>query len=312
MRLLLHESGLFSNIEDGKAEELVLPEINAYRDELSYFIQCLHDGVKPEPGLAEGRLAVRAGLASYEAFAAAGLTDIHTRLGGPDDRISTTVPWRRQLRDSSNYLRGFAPVLRDLGVRLAIENHGDLTTFELVRLVEEVGADVLGICFDTGNLFFLYAEDPVSATRRVAPYVRMTHAKDAIVFFDPGGLARQIRPAGSGCCPWDVMLPILAGHNPNLNLSIEDHREFPGMPDAPAARPIPVCDEAWWRLAPDAHPYEVAWLMRSAEEARGKMESGDMPPPSAYAGPWLEKGVQRVRMATDHLRGVVKTFNLYG
>ena len=63
------------------------------------------------------------------------------------------------------------------GVVLALENHIDFTSTEIVRIIEEVGSENLKVNFDTGNCLRLF-EDPVSAAARVAPYTISTHTKD--------------------------------------------------------------------------------------------------------------------------------------
>ena len=99
------------------------------------------------------------------------------------DRFRTDVDWQDQLAITAKFIVRLAPCLRDLGCRLNIETHEEITSFEVVRLVEGAGADVAGITFDTGNVL-ARGEDPVAAARRVAPYVHSTHIKDAILFFD--------------------------------------------------------------------------------------------------------------------------------
>ena len=64
---------------------------------------------------------------------------------------------------------------RSLGLELALENHGDLRTAELLELVERV--EGLRVCFDTANALRV-GDDPVAAARAVASHVRMVHLKD--------------------------------------------------------------------------------------------------------------------------------------
>ncbi len=63
------------------------------------------------------------------------------------------------------------------GVTLALENHIDFTSQEVVRIIEAVGSDHLKVNFDTGNTIRLF-EDPVEAATRLAPYTVSTHTKD--------------------------------------------------------------------------------------------------------------------------------------
>src|SRR5262249_51746020 len=64
-----------------------------------------------------------------------------TFLEPASDRISRLVPILRSVADEAS----------SMGLTLAVENHADFTMVDLVRLVEAVGGERLGICFDTGN-----------------------------------------------------------------------------------------------------------------------------------------------------------------
>jgi sugar phosphate isomerase/epimerase len=63
------------------------------------------------------------------------------------------------------------------GVTLAIENHIDYTSAEIVEILDRVGSKALRVNFDTGNTLRMM-EDPVAAARRLAPYTVATHTKD--------------------------------------------------------------------------------------------------------------------------------------
>ena len=74
---------------------------------------------------------------------------------------------------------------RDHDLRLALENHGDLTAEQIEQLLEEVGDD-LRVCFDTANALRV-GDDVASAARRLAPAIEILHLKDcAGVWDDPG------------------------------------------------------------------------------------------------------------------------------
>lgn len=84
------------------------------------------------------------------------------------DRFRTDVTWDEQLRSTGAFLERLRPVALDLGVHVNLETHEEITTFELVRLVEAAGPDAFGIVFDTANVL-LRIEHPVMAAERVAP-----------------------------------------------------------------------------------------------------------------------------------------------
>ncbi len=69
------------------------------------------------------------------------------------------------------------PIARSAGVKLAVENHIDFTSDEMVEMIEAVGSDHFGINFDTGN-FLRLLDDPVKGMDKLAPYTYATHIKD--------------------------------------------------------------------------------------------------------------------------------------
>ncbi|MFD7156592.1 sugar phosphate isomerase/epimerase family protein [Kribbella sp. NPDC059898] len=176
---------------------------------------------------------------TVEAAAAIGLTDLWAGTANykPQyagilgfDRFRTDVAWSRQLAAISGFLTTLAPIVRDLGVHLNLETHEEITSFELVRIVEEVGPDVVGIVYDTANMLHR-AEHPVHTARRVAPYVRQTHLKDAALRWVPDGAEYQLRPCGAGVVDFAAIVPLLLAHNPELRLTLEcDDVRRPGEP----------------------------------------------------------------------------------
>jgi sugar phosphate isomerase/epimerase len=105
------------------------------------------------------------------------------KLGSTRMRIcAASMNYAKTPRDE--LIGAVAPMLRDAaraaeaeGVTLALENHIDFTSHDVVRLLEEVGSDTLRVNFDTGNTIRLF-EDPVEAAARLAPYTVSTHTKD--------------------------------------------------------------------------------------------------------------------------------------
>jgi 3-oxoisoapionate decarboxylase len=74
-------------------------------------------------------------------------------------------------------LKESVKIAADCGVVLAIENHIDYTSAEILQIIERVGSDQLKVNFDTGNTLRMM-EDPVAAARRLGPYTVATHTKD--------------------------------------------------------------------------------------------------------------------------------------
>jgi sugar phosphate isomerase/epimerase len=90
--------------------------------------------------------------------------------------------------------------LEESGVRLAIENHGDVRSDELVELVEEIGSPHVGICLDVGNSLCVL-EEPLSAARRMIPFAFTVHFKDYTIQGTPSGCKITGVPLGEGVLP---------------------------------------------------------------------------------------------------------------
>jgi sugar phosphate isomerase/epimerase len=66
-------------------------------------------------------------------------------------------------------------------VVLAIENHIDLSTDEMIELVQTLDHPSIGVCLDTANNLRLF-EDAAVAIERLAPYAKAVHLKDITAF----------------------------------------------------------------------------------------------------------------------------------
>jgi sugar phosphate isomerase/epimerase len=122
---------------------------------------------------------------------------------------------QEQIERLTGMFREAVRVAADHGVKLAIENHIDFTSDEIVQLLDQVDSDHLGVNFDTAN-FARLLDDPVKGMRKLAPRVLATHIKDLKVnaqasvddwfffsstpvgdgFVDNLALARLLREAG--------------------------------------------------------------------------------------------------------------------
>ncbi len=86
-------------------------------------------------------------------------------------------PHEPQLRTLAEWFREATAVAKQEGIRLAVENHIDYNSDEILWLIEQVGSEWFGINLDTAN-FLRVLDDPVEATRKLAPHVYATHVKD--------------------------------------------------------------------------------------------------------------------------------------
>jgi sugar phosphate isomerase/epimerase len=106
-------------------------------------------------------------------------------------------------------MRRAAEHAADRGVRLALENHGDLRVLDILDLFAAVDRPDLGVCLDNVNLIRL-GDDMVEGTRALAPHTLLVQLKD----HEPGDPTIWGGPVstalGEGVADLDGVLAILA------------------------------------------------------------------------------------------------------
>jgi sugar phosphate isomerase/epimerase len=137
-------------------------------------------------------------------------------------------------------LKRAAAVAREHGVVLAVENHQDITSKELLRFIESIGDDGLGVNLDTGSVLAT-CEDPVEFAKAVAPVVRNIHLKDYRLVKGPHGF-RLVRCAlGAGVVDFAGIFKAIR-HAGSLRASIEL--------GAVAAREVHWLKSEYWQAYP--------------------------------------------------------------
>jgi sugar phosphate isomerase/epimerase len=118
-------------------------------------------------------------------------------LGSNADR-HTELPLEAHIEATVGTCRAVRDLALELGITLAIENHGgDLQGRELKALIEEAGPDYVGACIDSGNALWV-AESPFVTLEHLAPYVVTSHVRDTAVWEHPRGAAVQWMAMGDG------------------------------------------------------------------------------------------------------------------
>ena len=163
-----------------------------------------------------------------------GLKYLRVFIGAPTDRHAK-LPIEAHIESTLRALRMARARMLDSGVKVAIENHGDLTARELRQLIEAAGADLVGVNFDSGNPMWVM-EDPALALEVLAPYVETSHFRDSALFEHPRGAAFQWVAMGDGSvslpdvvelygrlCPGkSILLEIITGRPPQMLPYLED------------------------------------------------------------------------------------------
>src|SRR5262249_30977619 len=217
-------------------------------------------------------------------------------VGDRHDRFRSDSPWIDQMGATIEVLAHLTPQLRELGIRVAIETHADLTGAELVAMVDQLEPEIGGVTLDTGNLI-MRLDDPVEVATRLAPRVVATHIKDAVLAFTPRGLCWQARPVGSGILPMpDILAPLLRA-NSDVALSIELH---------PRTYDLPIFDRKWMHYFPDLTAYSLASVVHLASTCEGRYAEGTLQRPEVIeAIPWASRDLDWLASSLGFLRSVV-------
>jgi sugar phosphate isomerase/epimerase len=195
-----------------------------------------------------------------------GATTVRTVIGGAKfggDRRPLAGQWQPFLDQVLAGLRRCVEVAERAGVTLAVENHQDLASEELLWLHESIGSDHFGINLDAANPLAT-AEEPVDFFRRVAPAVKNVHLKDYWAWPSEEGYRLVRCPVGQGLTDFPALLEILGSTVPGVTMSLEL--------GALEARHIRVLADDFW---PDYPPRTAAQLAAALRVVRANERVGD-------------------------------------
>ncbi len=183
--------------------------------------------------------------------------------------------WAKHLDDLKRRIAEVVPLLESLQLVLALENHQDVDSSELVELCE-VGGPRVGVTLDVANPLAV-GEDVLEFARRVGPWIRNVHLKDYRIHATASGF-RLVRCAlGQGVVPFAELLPMLAEVAPDAPLNIELAALY--------ARHIRLLEDEWWEGYPARDARSLVPVLRmlarraqpADEDWRTPLERGDAP-----------------------------------
>jgi 3-oxoisoapionate decarboxylase len=253
------------------------------------------------------RFIVAGGLVDREALAAD--IQVAAALGAPvlrcilsrvlcGDRRTCPGGWREHLDRCTRELEHLVPLAEQAGVALAIENHQDADSADLLRLCRRFESAYLGVTLDTGNPLAVM-EDPVDFAERLAPYLRHTHLKDYRVYPAPTGFRLTRCSLGAGVIDFPALFGLFDRQEWPITRSIEAA--------ALQARLIPILDPGWWESFPARDVRSVlpalslVWKhLRPADETWQTPFERDAPPQELCDLEWRE-----FRESVAYLRGLV-------
>jgi sugar phosphate isomerase/epimerase len=117
-------------------------------------------------------------------------------------------------------LRLAEPVMTKHKVTLAVENHKDFRTVELIGVMKAIGSEHVGVCIDTGNNIALL-ERPSETAEALAPLVVACHLKDMGVEESADGFLLSEVPLGDGFLDLKGIVTTLRKARPTIRFSLE-------------------------------------------------------------------------------------------
>jgi sugar phosphate isomerase/epimerase len=129
---------------------------------------------------------------------------------------------RPTLTQAEEWLRSALPAYEASGVDLALETYEQISTADLVGLVERIDSPRLGICLDPANVV-ARLELPRGCVEATAPHVKNVHVKDFAFARQPGwvGFTYGGAPMGEGLHDYPHLLETVQPRENGVNEIVE-------------------------------------------------------------------------------------------
>ncbi len=124
------------------------------------------------------------------------------------------------LKETANRLKIAAPMAKTYGIRLALENHCDSFSEEILWVLKEVDHPFVGACIDTMNAWHV-TEDPMNAINNLAPVAFTNHFRDDRVEFCRDGFRVSGAAVGDGDIDMKKAYDIIKSKSPAHRINIE-------------------------------------------------------------------------------------------
>jgi 3-oxoisoapionate decarboxylase len=194
-------------------------------------ISKLSAGFRANFGTAEEQIAEGIRVAKF-----LGAKVITCRIGSLADRY-TEGGIEAHMEEIIRVMKNTRGQILDAGIKLAVENHNDLRTDELITIIDETGTDICGAMLDPGNGVW-QMDDPMQQLETIGPKVLCTSVRDYLLWESEVGATFQWMAIGQGMMDFDVYTRNMSRLCPGVPLHIETISN--------EHRPIPFLTEEFW------------------------------------------------------------------
>jgi len=168
-------------------------------------------------------------------------------------------------KESIRSIQRAEPIVRKYKVKLAIENHKDWRSKEMIHILDTIGSEWVGVTLDTGNNISLL-EDPMEVVEALAPYTFSVHLKDmAVQEYKDGFLLSEVN-LGTGCLDMNAIVDTIKKHQPQVRFNLEMITRDPLK--------IPCLTEKYWATFDQISASELALYLH---KIRSLKSTADLP-----------------------------------
>ena len=201
--------------------------------------------------------------ANIRAAKAAGATCFRTGClsGRRYETFADWTSWQRFVDESKAAIKTAIPVLDREKFPMALENHKDWTTDELLALLKQYSSEYFGVLVDTGNNIALL-DEPYSLIEAFAPYAVSTHIKDMDWEEAPEGFRLSEVPLGEGRLDMKRVIETIRAKRPATRFILEMITRNPLS--------IPCLTDKYWATFPDRKAKDLARTLAMVRQRKSK------------------------------------------
>jgi sugar phosphate isomerase/epimerase len=131
-----------------------------------------------------------------------------------------------QMKSFAARLTASASAAEDAGINIAVENHCDSFSEEVLWLLDRVDHPVVGACIDTVNALMVM-EDPMQAIENLAPRAFTNHFRDDRIEFQRYGFKLTGTAVGEGDIDMKRAYEIIRNRSSMRRINIETEMDIP-------------------------------------------------------------------------------------